>query len=39
MDGQWMTYAEVAERLGVSLEAVRQRAIRNTPSKREVAGR
>ena len=29
MDGQWMTYAEVAERLGVSLEAVRQRAIRN----------
>jgi Sigma-70, region 4 len=28
-DGQWMTYAEVAERLGVSLEAVRQRAIRN----------
>jgi chromosome segregation ATPase len=29
MDGQWVTYAEAAARLGVSIEAVRQRAIRN----------
>ena len=29
MDGQWLTYAEAAARLGVSIEAVRQRAIRN----------
>ena len=29
MDGQWVTYAEAAVRLGVSIEAVRQRAIRN----------
>ena len=29
MDGDWVTYAEAAARLGVSIEAVRQRAIRN----------
>jgi hypothetical protein len=29
MDGEWVTYAEAAARLGVSIEAVRQRAIRN----------
>jgi len=29
MDGQWLSYAEAAARLGVSVEAVRQRAIRN----------
>jgi phage-related minor tail protein len=29
MDGAWVTYAEAAARLNVSVEAVRQRAIRN----------
>ena len=29
MDGAWVTYAEAAARLGLSVEAVRQRAIRN----------
>jgi hypothetical protein len=29
MDGAWLTYAEAAARLGLSVEAVRQRAIRN----------
>ena len=29
MDSAWPTYAEVAARLGLSVEAVRQRAIRN----------
>jgi chromosome segregation ATPase len=29
MDGVWVTYAEAAARLNVSVEAVRQRAIRN----------
>jgi hypothetical protein len=29
MDGVWVTYAEAATRLNVSVEAVRQRAIRN----------
>jgi outer membrane murein-binding lipoprotein Lpp len=28
MDGKWMTYADAAVRLGVSLEAARRRAIR-----------
>src|SRR6516165_11679751 len=28
MDGKWMTYADTAVRLGVSLEAARRRAIR-----------
>jgi hypothetical protein len=29
MDGVWVTYAEAAARLNVSVEAIRQRAIRN----------
>ena len=29
MDGAWLTYAEAAARLGLSVEAVHQRAIRN----------
>src|SRR5271157_2399954 len=29
MDGVWVTYAEAATRLNVSVEAVRQRAFRN----------
>jgi hypothetical protein len=29
LDGDWCTYAEAAARLGLSIEAVRQRAIRN----------
>jgi hypothetical protein len=29
MDGVWVTYAEAATRLNVSVEAIRQRAIRN----------
>jgi predicted nucleic acid-binding Zn-ribbon protein len=29
MDGEWLSYAEAAARLGLSIEAVRQRAIRN----------
>jgi hypothetical protein len=29
MDGTWLSYAEAAARLGLSIEAVRQRAIRN----------